>query len=100
MLSNKGNAAVGINSITFAGDFSQTNNCGTSLAGLTNCTITFVFKPNDAGTRIGNITVMAADPASPLVFALKGVGTGLKLSKTSLTFANQILNTTSPAQIV
>ena len=58
-LSNIGTASLTITSIAIAGtnpgDFSQTNNCGSSLAVGSNCIINVVFKPSVAGSRSASL---------------------------------------------
>ena len=99
-LSNSGSAALTISSITFIGDFSQTNTCGASLAANSSCTISVTFTPTAAGSRTGSITVTDnASPATQTV-SLSGTGTApvASLFPTSLTFSSQALNTTSSPQ--
>jgi len=62
-LSNTGTVAMAISSIATSGDFVQSNNCGTSLAAGTSCTINVSFAPAAAGTRTGQLTV--TDNSSP-----------------------------------
>jgi hypothetical protein len=44
-LSNTGNVALNVTSIVTIGDFSQTNNCGVSVAAGSSCTINVTFTP-------------------------------------------------------
>ncbi|MBZ5704866.1 MAG: choice-of-anchor D domain-containing protein [Acidobacteriia bacterium] len=105
-LTNSGNTAITINSITFTGanatDFSQTNTCGTSLAGGTSCAIAVTFTPTATGTRTATINVNDNAVGSPQTAALSGTGTApaVTLSTNNLTFATQLLRTTSSAQQV
>jgi hypothetical protein len=62
-LSNTGSAALNINSILSSGDFSQTNNCPSSLNPSTNCTVTVTFAPSATGSRQGYVTINDTDPA-------------------------------------
>src|SRR5574337_534930 len=50
-LSAVGNGSMAIQGISIFGDFAQTNNCGTTLAGGSSCTITVTFTPTVTGTR-------------------------------------------------
>jgi len=99
-LTNNGGAALTISSLTASGDFSQTNNCGSSLAPGAFCTISVTFTPTATGSRPGSITV--TDNASPATqtISLSGTGTGAlaSLAPSSLTFASQPLGTSSSAQ--
>ena len=60
-LSNTGNTALAITSIAVTGsnasDYSETNNCGTSLAASATCTISVSFKPTAPGTRTASVVV-------------------------------------------
>ncbi len=101
-LTNPGGATLTISSITPSGDFSETDNCGTSLAANTSCTISVTFTPTATGTRTGSLTV--TDNANPTTqsASLSGRGTawGTNLSPTSLTFSGQMVGTSSSPQSV
>ena len=59
-VSNPGSSAASISSIAASGgngDFSQTNNCGSSLAANGSCTVNVVFTPTVAGARSGSLTI-------------------------------------------
>jgi hypothetical protein len=76
-------------SISITGDFSQTNNCPTTLNTGQNCTVTVYFAPAAAGTRTGSVVLKDNDPGSPSqTITLSGVGETLALSFTpaSLSF--------------
>lgn len=60
---------------TDAGDFAQTNNCGTSVAGHGSCTISVTFKPTAAGARSASVSVTDDGGASPQMVPLAGTGT-------------------------
>ena len=102
-LTNTGSAKLTVSGISTSGDFSQTNNCGSSVAAGASCTITVTFKPTQAGARNGTLTVTDnASPATQTV-SLTGTGTGgpaVSLSPTSLTFASQAVGTRSSSQAV
>ena len=48
-LANTGDATLNISGITASGDFAQTNNCGTSVAAGSGCTISVTFTPTREG---------------------------------------------------
>jgi hypothetical protein len=101
-LANPGGATLTISSITPSGDFTETDNCGTSLAANTSCTISVTFTPTAIGPRTGSLTVTDnANPATQST-SLSGRGTawGTNLSPTSLTFSGQMLGTSSSPQSV
>lgn len=107
-LFNMGNAALSISAITItgtnAGDFSQTNTCGLSVAAGANCTISVSFSPSAAGTRTGMLKVGDNAAGSPQSVSLSGTGTtggpGATVSPSSLTFGSQNVLTTSAVQTV
>lgn len=99
-LSNTGGGTLTISGIAAAGDYSQTNNCGTSLAASGSCTINLVFTPTVIGTRTGSITITDNAAGSPHTVTTTGTGASaaVSLSPTSLTFSNQMVSTTSASQ--
>lgn len=93
---------VAISNIAINGDFSQTNNCPQTLLAATSCKFQVIFSPTAAGQRTGNITITDNAPGSPHVIALIGTGQVplVGLAPTSLTFASQVVGTSSAAQNV
>jgi len=71
-LSNTGNTALRISSITITGStaFSQTNTCGTSVAAGGSCTITVTFRP--AKNQSGDVSVSDNGGGSPQQVPLSG----------------------------
>jgi hypothetical protein len=105
-LSNSGNSALSISSIavfgTNAGDFGQTNNCGSSVAAGANCTINIKFTPSAAGSRAAALAITDNATGSPQSVSLSGTGTSIiaSVSPTSLAFGNQSVGITSTTQSV
>ncbi len=108
-LANTGNASLNLTSIavtgTNSGDFAQTNNCGSSVAAGANCTISVTFTPTAPGTRSSSLSITDNASGSPQSVSLTGTGAAASapvvgLSTSSLTFAGQIVGTTSAAQSV
>jgi parallel beta-helix repeat protein len=99
-LSNTGTGALTISSIATGGDFAQTNNCGSSVAAGSNCSINVTFTPTATGTRTGAITITDNASGSPQSVSLTGTGTAptAALSPSSLNFGDQVVGTTSAAQ--
>jgi hypothetical protein len=84
-LTNTGSVALAITSIVASGDFSQSNNCGTSLAGGSTCSISVTFTPTAVGTRTGSITITDnAVPATQSV-SLSGSGAAFQITSTTAT---------------
>jgi len=99
-LTNFGTAPLNITSITPSGDFSETNDCGSSLAGGgTNCTISVKFSPTTITALTGAITINDNAAGSPHTIQLSGSGTApapaVSFSPASLSFAGQTVGTTS-----
>ena len=104
-LTNESGTTMTISSLTIAGtnttDFSQTNTCGSSLAGKKSCSITVTFTPTATGTRSATVSVADNGGGTPQTVPLTGTGTApVTVSPTSLTYALQVLGTTSAAQTV
>jgi len=78
-LSNKSDATVSITSITIvgvnAGDFSQTNTCGTSVASGASCFIKVKFTPSATGVRSAAVSVSDNGGGSPQKVGLTGTCT-------------------------
>ncbi len=78
-LTNTGASKITITAIsiagTDAGDFAQTNNCGSSLAGNSSCTIQVTFKPTATGARSASVSVADNGGGSPQSVPLAGTGT-------------------------
>ena len=107
-LTNTGVLTLTISSISVTGtitsDFGQTNTCDAGLPPGGRCTITITFAPTQIGPRTASVTVTDNGVGSPQNIALSGAGvvTGpnATLSATSLTFAMQLVGTTSLAKSV
>jgi hypothetical protein len=101
-LSNGSASALTITSLAFSGtdpnDFSQTNNCGSSLASGSTCTISIVFTPANINHRSATLTI--TDSAGTQTVALSGTSTAVSFSPTSLTFPATNVGTTSTAQSI
>jgi hypothetical protein len=73
-LSNTGNALLSISTIQITGDFTQVNNCPSSLAINLSCAINIVFTPTASGARSGNLTIADNAQNSPQVVSIAGTG--------------------------
>lgn len=102
-LTNNGAKSVAINSISitsplYATDFSQTNNCGASLAPRASCTIEVSFSPSTAPfyqqpmTALLNISSTAPGPQS---VDLGGQETSISLAPSTLNFGAVTVGQTS-----
>jgi phospholipase C len=99
-LANYGASALSISAISTVGDYSQTNNCGASVAAGGSCTISVTFTPTESGERLGNLWITDSDAASPQTVRLSGTAEGVSVSPSSLSFGKQQVNTTSKPQLI
>ncbi len=86
-----------------ASDFAQTNNCPSSMAPGTQCTINVTFTPSNVGAENATLDVNDNAANSPQTVALSGTGVGIPVASvapTTLTFASQDQGTTSAPQPV
>ena len=87
-----------------AADFSQSTTCGSSIAAGAKCSFTVTFTPSQWGPRSASITITDSTVGSPHTVPLNGVGLtsgpNATWSATSMTFATQLVGTTSPAQSI
>ncbi len=103
-LSNSGTATLGITGVTMSGtnatEFAETNTCGTSLAAGATCTVSVTFTPAATGARVATLSIADNAANNPQKVSLAGTGTNssVTLAPTSLTFATQLVGTSSPAQ--
>jgi hypothetical protein len=79
-LTNKGTTSLSVSQIAIAGadakDFSQTNNCGSSVPAGGSCTIKAAFNPTATGQRSAKITIGDdGGGGSPQKISLSGTGT-------------------------
>lgn len=79
LLRNMGSGPLAL-SISSTGDFSETDTCGATVSGGTNCSISIQFTPTQAGLRTGTIVLTDDAAGSPQIVSLSGVGTGPNVS--------------------
>lgn len=104
ILSNSQSVALNISSISFGGNnpasFTQTNDCGSSLAAGGTCSLNVAFAPLGTSSGPFSSTLYVYDNAanSPQTATLTGTGTTLPtltLSTTAVNFGNQAYGTSS-----
>jgi hypothetical protein len=81
-LTNIGTGALSIASITTSGDFTGTNNCGTSLSVGGSCAIAVSFSPTVAGARTGTLSIVDDASGAPHNVSLTGNGQAAPTSTT------------------
>jgi len=104
-LTNNGQAALTITSITLTGaaasDYKITSNtCGSTLAVGKNCTVTVTFTPSALGSRNASLLYTDNACASPHTIAITGKGTEITFSPSPVNFGTQTVGTTSAPMTV
>ncbi|NDE01189.1 MAG: choice-of-anchor D domain-containing protein, partial [Gammaproteobacteria bacterium] len=108
ILRNEGDAVLQITSITTAGpdnaQFTQTNDCGATLAVGATCTISVTFRPTSEGNKTASLSLISNSLTSPDQVALEGTGRSplgkVVMTPASLSFGVQTVGTTSSEQVV
>ncbi len=75
-LTNEGPTPLTIANVGTSAEFSQTNDCGTSVGAGGNCTISVTFSPLVGAARTGTLTITDDAEPSTQTVALSGIGTG------------------------
>lgn len=88
--------------VSITGEFSQTNNCSSSVPGGQKCDINVLFAPTSSGAQSGTLTLSFGGTIPSQTVQLAGTGTSsaVVLAPASLVFPPQALNTTSSGQQV
>ncbi|MGO9271878.1 MAG: SBBP repeat-containing protein [Terriglobia bacterium] len=105
-LINAGSALLEISGITLGGDFTETNNCGTTVpAGSGTCNVNITYTPTNPGPTTEQVEITDNAAGSPHTITVTGNGVAqgapaLTLIPARLTFSAQAVGTTSPVQTV
>jgi Abnormal spindle-like microcephaly-assoc'd, ASPM-SPD-2-Hydin len=104
-LTNTGTGALTISKVAITGtnpsSFTQSNNCGSSLAVGALCTFTVTFTPSTTGSMSAVLTITDNAGVGSQTVNLMGNGkTSVSLSRTSINFSNREVGTTSSVQTV
>ena len=102
-LTNGGNQTLDVTSIQVTGDFAQINNCPSTLAASSSCTINVTFTPTAFGTRTGTLAVSDNSQGSPQTASLTGSGPAppapvATVAPVNLAFSARTVKTSSTAQ--
>ena len=99
-LANNNLTTLTINSITVSGPFAQTNNCGSSLASATKCTISVTYTPTATGAQSGTVTITDSATNSPQTISLTGTGQrGPTLTSISISPGSALLSAGNTLQL-
>ncbi len=99
-LKNTGADALSIGSIKLTGPFQMSDTCGNSVKAGATCKISVEYKPKNAGTQSGLITIVDSAFSHPQFIELTGAATVVKVSLTSLIFPTEEIGTRSAPQTV
>ena len=103
-LTNTGNAALHIGTVSISAGFAETDTCAnTELTVNATCKLTVTFSPTAGGAVSGTLQVNSNVSGGYSTVALTGTGQGVpnvSLSPTALTFADTAVNSTSAAMTV
>jgi hypothetical protein len=86
-LANSGTAALQISAISAGGDFSETNNCGSTVNAGASCTIAVIFKPTQGGARSGAVTIVETLGTNQVALAATGMDFSLTTTPNLGTFS-------------
>lgn len=91
-------AALPVGSITVSGPFTQSNNCGASVAAGGTCTISVSFAPTTPGSATGSLTVNAGGGEQTATLAGTGMGADIELTGGPVAFGGQYVGTSGLPQ--
>jgi Abnormal spindle-like microcephaly-assoc'd, ASPM-SPD-2-Hydin len=73
-LTNTGGQAISLASIAASSQFSETNNCGSTLAPAASCKVSVIFTPSASGAQTGTLTLTDDAMSNPQTVSLSGIG--------------------------
>ena len=83
-MTNLGGVALAISGISVTGtnssEFSQTSNCGSSLAANASCSVSLTFIPGNTGARNASLQIDDNAAGSPHLVTLTGTGLGYSIT--------------------
>jgi hypothetical protein len=87
-LTNTGNVPLQLGAFNTQGDFRESDNCGSTVAVGSTCTLTVTFVPTAIGHRTGTLTITDNADGGTQMVSLQGDGSpyGLQLSPPVLAF--------------
>jgi hypothetical protein len=87
---------------TNANQYARSTTCGTSLTPNATCTVSVTFTPTTTGAKSATLAIAHNASGSPTNVPLTGTGVtpAISLSSTTISFDNQLINTTSATRSV
>jgi hypothetical protein len=101
-ITNTGNAKLTLSSLTTLGDFTESDNCGGSVAAGASCTAEVKFVPTATGHRTGTLMITDNAGGGTQVVSLQGDGSpaGLTLTPAVLSFGAVSTGSTATSRTV
>ncbi|MES2390706.1 MAG: Ig-like domain repeat protein [Acidobacteriota bacterium] len=84
ILTNTGTGPLALTSISTSAQFTQTNDCGSTLAVGDSCMINLSFAPTAMGAQTGTLTITDSSTSSPEIIALKGTAIAAQLARSQI----------------
>lgn len=100
IVSNHGNSALANLSIATSGDFTQSNNCPTSLAVNQSCSVSVMASPTTSGALTGTLDITATGANSSVALSVIATSANLVTSDTQLSFPDSTVDSSSQPQVV
>ena len=92
---NVGSAPITITNVQAIGNYTQSNNCGTTVAPGVTCTFNITYIPTYTGLVFGNLAITDTDVASPHMMHLGAWGQAAVPSTNNLKFPTTSVGTSS-----
>jgi|GEM_PF-1336133 len=102
LLTNFGSAPLEISKLVASRDFSESDDCGPTLDGGSNCTIGVTYAPTKTGKESGTVTIGDNAFTGVQTISLSGTGTApiAGIAPAALNYEPQAINTASGIQLV
>ncbi|PVV27326.1 MAG: hypothetical protein B6D79_02995, partial [gamma proteobacterium symbiont of Ctena orbiculata] len=103
-LTNMGNASIQDVLVSSVGEFTQSNDCPTTLTANQSCTISVMAAPTTAGDLTGSLEISATDSGqtvtSSVDLSVTATTADVATSETQLSFPDATVDTSSQPQVV
>jgi kumamolisin len=98
-LKNSSSSTLYINNIAVSSNFTETNNCGSTLAAGKSCTISVTFTPTETGPLTGTLSIGDNASNSPQSVSLSGTGEAqATLTPATATYSATVVGKSSAAK--
>jgi len=98
-LKNSSSSTLYINNVAISSNFTETNNCGSTLAAGKSCTISVTFTPTQTGPLTGTLSIGDNASNSPQSVSLSGTGEAqATLTPATATYSATVVGKSSAAK--